>query len=81
MIYQKTVPEPIFNILMKLTTFEVGPGGVPGGLSDDIDDDLPRAPSSGRATGPPSESGFSESYDKLETGTNSPTASVPSSSA
>lgn len=85
MIYQKTVPEPVFNILMKLTTLDVSPdaqgaGGGPGTnipiiYEDDIDD----GPRSARS-GPPSETSSSVDWDKVvDTGTNSPTSVSPPS--
>lgn len=80
MIYQKTVPEPIFNILMKLTTLDVSSSTASGAgrattteipiiFEDDIDDNGPHSA--------PSETSSSVDWEKLvDTGTNSPSSSV-----
>jgi len=64
MIYQKTVPEPIFKIVIELTNLDVSMSGINGGplkpSMDDLDDET------SPVRGPPSESS-SQEWDKLST--------------
>ncbi|KAK7049747.1 mitochondrial import receptor subunit tom20 [Paramarasmius palmivorus] len=58
-IYQKTVPEPIFKLVIELTNLDVSSTSSPHSVTDDLDDET--SPVRG---GPPSETS-SQEWDKL----------------
>jgi mitochondrial import receptor subunit TOM20 len=65
MIYQKTVPEPVFKIVMEMTSLDVSvplsaTGMAAGRASGINEDDAGRSPSSTSRSGPPSEASSQE---------------------
>ncbi|KAF5393185.1 hypothetical protein D9757_001191 [Collybiopsis confluens] len=60
MIYQKTVPEPIFKLVIQLTNLDVSLSNPSNSSIDDVDED------SSPVRGPPSETS-SQEWDKLST--------------
>lgn len=69
MIYQKTVPEPVFKIVMELTNHDVSPGGKDDGIDEDTgvgagDRGSATASRSTSRRGPPSETS-SQEWDTL----------------
>ncbi|KZW03761.1 protein import receptor MAS20 [Exidia glandulosa HHB12029] len=73
MIYQKTLPEPIFNILMKLTSLDVSPSAAGAGRGAGTTTEIPIIFEDGI-----DDDGASSSaeWDRVNTGANSPSSSV-----